>query len=1291
MRGRRRRLHLVLVAVHGEHAGRRPALLPGARHRRRRQRRRRRPRRGPSPSTPPRPTPASTRRLPPAPATRPRRSSSPAAIPATATSAASTAATFADCDSPHTTGTLGDGEHTLEVRAYDPAGNRDPTPASHTFIVDTDQPQTTITSGPPAVTDRRESRLRARGGRVRRDVRVPRRRRRLRALRRVPHRRARSPTAGTPSRPAPSTPPATSTRPPPRARFTVDTEPPQTTITAGPSGPTDGRDAGRSTFSDGTPDATFECRVDGGAVRAVRVAAPDGRAGRRRRTPSRCAPPTRPATSTRRPRRARFTVDTDAPDTTIDSGPAGPTTDATPTFDLGADEAGATFECRVDGGAFAACDSPFTTGAARRRRAHARRPRDRPRRQRRRDARPRAPSRSTPTAPDTTITAGPAGPTADATPTFAFTRRRAGRPLRVPRRRRRRSRACASPHTTAALADGEHTLRGPRRRRGRQRRPHARRRAPSPSTPTRRRPRSPPGPPARPTTPRRRSTFAADEAGATLRVPRRRRRLRAVHARRTPPTPLADGPHTFEVRADRPPPATPTRRRPRAPSRSTPTAPDTDDRQRAGRPDQRRHADVRLRRRRARRDVRVPRRRRRLRGLHARRSRPTPLADGDAHASRSAPSTPPATPTRRPRRRTLHGRHRAARRRRITAGPTRPDQRRHARRSTSRPTSPARRFECRIDGGAFAACDSPYTAAALGRRPRTPSRCARPTPPATSTRRPPRARFTVDTDAAGHDDRRPARPARRNDTTPTFDVLRRRGRRDASSAASTAATSRPARSPFTDRRARPTGDHTFEVRAVDAAGNADASPAVAHASRSTPTAPQTDDRRRPRPARPTTRHAGVHASAPTSPARRSSAGSTAARSRACAVAAHAPTRSADGEHTFEVRAIDAAGNADATPAVRARSRSTRTPPDTTIAAGPAGPTTDATPDVRVHRRGAGVDLRVPRRRRRRSPPCTSPPRPPPRWPTASHTFEVRATDRGRQRRPDAGVAHVHGRHRGARHDDRRRARAGPTQRRRRRRSRSPAARPARRSSAASTAAPSRRARRRTPRDALDDGAAHLRGPRDRRRGQRRRDSPRVARHGSRSTPRSAARDDDRRGAARDRRPTPRRTFEFTRRRAGATFECRGRRRRLRGVLVAVHDRARWRDGAAHLRGARHRRRRQRRPDAGGAHLHRRHRRAATRASTAAPAAPHRRPDADVHVRRPASPVDRSSAASTAATFAACDSPPHHRRRWRTARTPSRSAPTDPAGNRGPDPRLAHVHRSTPTAPQTTDHRPARPR
>jgi hypothetical protein len=51
------------------------------------------------------------------------------------------------------------------------------------------------------------------------------------------------------------------------------------------------------------------------------------------------------------------------PETTIDSGPPALTNDSTPTFTFFSNDPNATFQCRVDGGSFAACSSPHTRSA----------------------------------------------------------------------------------------------------------------------------------------------------------------------------------------------------------------------------------------------------------------------------------------------------------------------------------------------------------------------------------------------------------------------------------------------------------------------------------------------------------------------------------------------------------------------------------------------------------------------------------------------------------------------------------------------------------------------------------------------------------------------------------------------------------------------------------------------------------------------------------------------------------------------------------------------------------------
>jgi hypothetical protein len=59
-----------------------------------------------------------------------------------------------------------------------------------------------------------------------------------------------------------------------------------------------------------------------------------------------------------------WTVDLTPPDTTITSAPADSTTSTSASFSFDSTEAGSTFQCSVDGGAWAPCSSPFSPGGA---------------------------------------------------------------------------------------------------------------------------------------------------------------------------------------------------------------------------------------------------------------------------------------------------------------------------------------------------------------------------------------------------------------------------------------------------------------------------------------------------------------------------------------------------------------------------------------------------------------------------------------------------------------------------------------------------------------------------------------------------------------------------------------------------------------------------------------------------------------------------------------------------------------------------------------------------------------
>ena len=233
---------------------------------------------------------------------------------------------------------------------------------------------------------------------------------------------------------------------------TPDVTTPNTSITAGPSGPTNDSTPSFS-FSSTESGSTFQCRVDTAAFASCTSphTTPTLTQGAhtfevRAIDPSGNVDPT--------PASRAFTVDTAAPATTITAGPSGPTDDSTPTFSFSS-EAGATFQCRVDTATFASCTSPHTT-ATLTPGAHTF------------DVRaidaagnvdqtPASRAFTVDTvAPETTISAGPSGPTGDSTPTFSFSSE-AGATFQC-RVDTATFASCTSPHTTATLTLGAHTF-----------------------------------------------------------------------------------------------------------------------------------------------------------------------------------------------------------------------------------------------------------------------------------------------------------------------------------------------------------------------------------------------------------------------------------------------------------------------------------------------------------------------------------------------------------------------------------------------------------------------------------------------------------------------------------------------------------------------------------------------------------------------------------------------------------------------------------------------------------------
>lgn len=139
-----------------------------------------------------------------------------------------------------------------------------------------------------------------------------------------------------------------------------DTTPPQTAIGSGPSGAVNVTSASFS-FSSSESGSSFECSLDGGAYAPCESPVSYSQLAEGQHTFSVRATDSAGNTDDTPATRA-WTVDLAAPDTTIDSGPSGTVSATTATFAFSSSEAGSSFECSLDAGAYTSCSSPRTYG-----------------------------------------------------------------------------------------------------------------------------------------------------------------------------------------------------------------------------------------------------------------------------------------------------------------------------------------------------------------------------------------------------------------------------------------------------------------------------------------------------------------------------------------------------------------------------------------------------------------------------------------------------------------------------------------------------------------------------------------------------------------------------------------------------------------------------------------------------------------------------------------------------------------------------------------------------------------
>jgi hypothetical protein len=275
---------------------------------------------------------------------------------------------YSACSSPLTTAPLPDGPHSFEVRATDQAGQTDPSPASRSFTVDTVAPAEPSFTDTVPTSPANDNTPLIRGSAAEGTVRIY--------------------TSGDCSGPVSGEGSAASFAAPgievsvpddsttafhataidaaanpsgcsaDSIPYREDSTAPETTIDLGPTGvindPTP-----TFAFSSDDPGADFECRLDfGGGYSACtsphtsRTLSDGNHTFQVRGIDTAANPDPSPASRS-------FSVDTHAPDTSIDSGPDGPTNDSTPTFTFSSNEA-ASFDCRLDAGTYSACTSPLT-------------------------------------------------------------------------------------------------------------------------------------------------------------------------------------------------------------------------------------------------------------------------------------------------------------------------------------------------------------------------------------------------------------------------------------------------------------------------------------------------------------------------------------------------------------------------------------------------------------------------------------------------------------------------------------------------------------------------------------------------------------------------------------------------------------------------------------------------------------------------------------------------------------------------------------------------------------------
>jgi RHS repeat-associated protein len=377
---------------------------------------------------------------------------------------------YGPCPPPKVYTGLADGDYTFSVKAKDQAGNEDASEDTRSFKVDTVPPQTTITSGPSGPTNNNSPQFDFSSSEANSTF------------------RCKLAGPGHTEDYGPCPPPQSYTGLPdghytfsvkakdqagnedgsPDTRsFDVDTTPPQTTINSGPSGPTN-NNSPQFDFSSSEANSTFRCKLagpghtedygpcpppqsdtglaDGDYIFSVKAKDQAGNEDASEDTRS-------------------FKVDTIAPETTITSGPSGPTNNGSPSFAFSSSEANSTFQCKLDGpgsttGASGSCSSPKSYSSLDGTYTFSVTATDQAGNV---DPSPAVRTFSPePNPPETSITSGPSGTTREASPGFGFASSKPDSTFQCkldgPDSTLGTYSSCSDPKSYSSLADGAYTF-----------------------------------------------------------------------------------------------------------------------------------------------------------------------------------------------------------------------------------------------------------------------------------------------------------------------------------------------------------------------------------------------------------------------------------------------------------------------------------------------------------------------------------------------------------------------------------------------------------------------------------------------------------------------------------------------------------------------------------------------------------------------------------------------------------------------------------------------------------------